>query len=349
MSVGPARERTRNVREFEELQYGMFIHFGLSTFTGIEIPREPGLASEYQPTDLDVDQWIRVAAEAGMRYAVLTTKHCYGHCLWPSAVTDHVVTHDVVRGFADACARYGLKAGFYYLLGWDAQHQPKMSPVEYEAFCRAQVAELLTGYGPVREMWFDIAWDMGPDTSRVLPRLYELVKSLQPDCLVMFTQSNNVMHGVADPFALADATYFYEKTGARTRCWPSDITNAERRAPGRRHEPLMSVEGSVYYLPMEVCDTLTPNWFWVEGDPVRPLSELVELWERSVGCGANLLLDVPPDRSGQIPDEFVEPLMELRAAVGIYGAWTRAQAIHRLQFTPCNWGHARLDVHSRRA
>jgi alpha-L-fucosidase len=207
-----------------------------------------------------------------------------------------------------------LKAGFYYLLGWDAHHQPKMSPAEYEAFCRRQVTELLSNYGPILEMWFDIAWDMGPETSEVLPRMYALTKSLQPQCLVMFTQSNNVMHGIEDPFAPNHATYFYEKTGKQTRCWPSDITNAERRAPGKRHNPLMEVDGVTYYIPMEVCDTLTPNWFWIEGDPVRSVDELTELWDASVGSGANLLLDVPPDKSGRIPDAFVERLRELRAA-----------------------------------
>jgi alpha-L-fucosidase len=163
-------------------------------------------------------------------------------------------------------------------------------------------------------MWLDIAWDMGPETSQVLPRLYKLIKSLQPECLVMFTQSNNVMHGIEDPFALNDATYFYEKTGKQTCCWPSDITNAERRAPGKRHDPHMTVEGATYYIPMEVCDTLTPNWFWIEGDPVRPLHELAELWDRSVGCGANLLLDVPPDKTGQIPEAFVASLLQLKNA-----------------------------------
>ncbi|MFI5385377.1 MAG: alpha-L-fucosidase [Fimbriimonadales bacterium] len=316
----PSTQKTGLLADYEKLQYGMFIHYGMSTFTQIEIPTKPGKLEDYHPAQIDVDQWIRTAKEAGMKYAVLTTKHCYGHCLWSSKATSFTVANnanktDVVRLFVDACKRHGLKAGFYYLLGWDSMHQLKMRPEDYEQFCREQVTELLTDYGPILEMWFDISWDMGPDTQAVLHRMYDLVKSLQPSCLVMFSQSCNVMNGVSDPFALTNATYFYKETGKKTRPWPSDITNAERSAPPQGHNPKVTVEGQSYYIPMEVCDTLPRNWFWVKNDGPRPLRQLVRLWHASVGHGANLLLDVPPDSAGRIPEADVMQLAALREAV----------------------------------
>ncbi|MGZ5488960.1 MAG: alpha-L-fucosidase, partial [Candidatus Aminicenantales bacterium] len=75
----PAETRTPILAAWEGLKFGMFIHYGMSTFTGKEFGEVSARADVYAPTALDVDQWIRVAAEGGMRYAILTTKHCYGH------------------------------------------------------------------------------------------------------------------------------------------------------------------------------------------------------------------------------------------------------------------------------
>ena len=104
------------LRRWESLGYGMFIHFGMSTFVGQELPDGTQPSAVYAPTNLDVDQWISVARDAGMKYAVLTAKHVSGHCLWPSANTDyHVGTSgnktDVVDAFIKACETRGLMAG----------------------------------------------------------------------------------------------------------------------------------------------------------------------------------------------------------------------------------------------
>src|SRR5437868_4833758 len=97
----------------------MFIHFGMSTFLGQEIPDGKAPSTAYVPDKLDVDQWISVARDAGMKYAILTAKHVAGHCLWPSALTDYTVASssnqtDVVGAFVKACEKKGLMAGLYY-------------------------------------------------------------------------------------------------------------------------------------------------------------------------------------------------------------------------------------------
>jgi Alpha-L-fucosidase len=108
---------------------------------------------------------------------VLTTKLAAGHCLWPSALTRHTVAEspvkvDVVQQFVEACRKHGVTPGLYYLLGWDAYHQPRMSPAQYEASCTGQLTELLTGYGPILALFVDIPSDLGPHTKGVLSRLY---------------------------------------------------------------------------------------------------------------------------------------------------------------------------------
>ena len=114
--VGPAAERTPRLAEWEGLKYGMFIHFGMSTFDGVECNEGKSPSTTYAPTRLDVRQWVRTAKQAGMKYAVLTAKHISGHCLWESKDYDYDVATsgdktDVVAEFMKACQHEGHQAG----------------------------------------------------------------------------------------------------------------------------------------------------------------------------------------------------------------------------------------------
>ena len=314
----PATGRNAVLADWEALRFGMFIHFGMSTFTKEEFGAVSAQAKEYAPTALDVDQWIRVASEGGMKYAILTTKHCYGHALWDSKLTAYDVESgpdktDVVRAFVDACRRHGVKPGFYYLLGWDKVNQWARTPEDYEAFCRGQIEELLTGYGPITELWLDIPWDMGPDTEGVLARLYAKIKSLQPDCLVLLNQG--FVDGSAVR-ALAPTYAHREYDLPPVPLWPKDINNGEvTPPPPAGHNPMISVGGKVYYLPMETCDTLAHHWFWEPGDALKSVRTLVNRYKSTVDKGANLLLDLAPDKTGRIPEATAKRLMEMKAAL----------------------------------
>ncbi len=314
----PATSRTQILADWEALKFGMFIHFGMSTFTGREFGDVSAQAKEYAPTALDVDQWIRVARDGGMKYAVLTTKHCYGHALWPSKLTDYdvasgPVTTDVVRAFVDACRKYGLKPGFYYLLGWDKVNQWARTPADYEVFVRGQIEELLTGYGPITEIWLDIPWDMGPETDKVLARLYARIKSLQPDCLVLLNQSFVDGSSVRE----MPPTYAHREFNLPpVALWPKDLVNGEVISPpATGHEPRIAFRGKTYYLPMETCDTLAHHWFWEAGDALKSVKTLVRTYHAVVDRNANLLLDLAPDRTGRIPEATARRLMEMKDAL----------------------------------
>jgi alpha-L-fucosidase len=315
----PATERTKVLADWERLKYGMFIHFGMSTFTGDEYAKTPATSEVFSPTDLDVDQWIRTAKAAGMKYAVLSTKHCYGHALWPTKESDYSVANspikvDVVKQFVEACRRHGLKPGFYYLLGWEMKHQVKLPPAEYEAFCRKQVTELLTQYGPIVEIWLDIPWDMGVETDRVLADMYALVKKLQPDCLVALNQGQYYPDGKV---AARKRTYRRQPTdGQGVELWPRDMDNVEISfPPAGGFNPRQTIRGKTYYIPLEICDTVMRRWFDLEWDAVNTLPTLYNIYHRCTTGNANLLLSVGPDKSGRIPAEVVERLMELKRAI----------------------------------
>ena len=103
--------------------YGMFIHFGINTFNNIEWSDGTLPVESYNPTNLDPDQWVRTAKEAGFRYVLLVTKHHDGFCLWDSKYTTYDVASspvktDVVKAVSEACKKYGIGFAIYYSL-WD--------------------------------------------------------------------------------------------------------------------------------------------------------------------------------------------------------------------------------------
>jgi len=330
---GAQRLSLAQLQQWEALKFGMFIHYGMSTYVGAELPDGNDPSTLYAPDKLDVDQWVCVARDAGMKYAVLTTKHVAGHCLWPSKHTDyHVGTSgcktDVVEAFVKACEKRGVLPGFYYC-SWDNHHrfgshtmtdalpfekslraanpvywggvQLSFTTRRYQEFQTAQVEELLTQYGKIAEVWIDIP--------SVLPRcyrqeLYDRIAELQPQALVMM---NN---GICD-----GSDYQIDKA------WPADLIAIERFLPNSHtaHVKWREIEGKKYYIPGEVCDPIGKEWFFTEADQPRSDAELLGMYLVSVSRGANLLLDVGPDKHGLIPEKFTAALQRLRANIDKLG------------------------------
>lgn len=141
--------------------YGMFIHFGINTFADTEWSDGTLPVEIYKPLQLDPDQWVRIAMEAGFRYVLLTVKHHDGFCLWDSPLTNYDVAGspmktDVVKAVSDACKKYGIQFTIYYSL-WD-RHEPSYKngdPQVYVNYMLKQLTELFTNYGPICELWLD--------------------------------------------------------------------------------------------------------------------------------------------------------------------------------------------------
>ncbi|MBN8217883.1 MAG: alpha-L-fucosidase [Spirochaetes bacterium] len=306
------------LRQWEAQGLGLFIHFGMATFDGDEFSKGDQPSSVYAPDRLDVDQWVNVARDAGFRYAVLTTKHVSGHCLWPTKHNDyHVGTSgnptDVVERYVKACARTGVKPGFYYC-SWDNHNRfgsvtPQFAADgsqgnwnwmyatrAYEDFQWAQCEELVARYGAPFEWWIDIPNALSHAFRR---QLYDRLAALGPESVIMM--NTGIGDGVDQP-----------KVGN----WPTDLIAIETRMPPTSassdahhgHQPWREVLGKKYYLPGEVCDTVCKRWFYQEGDRPKSDGELLALALLAKARGCNLLLDVGPDRHGLIPKEVVDAL-----------------------------------------
>lgn len=320
--IVPATQPNATQRAMMERGYGMFVHFGVNTFTDDEWSDGKIPVSAYNPTKLDPDQWVRVARDAGFRYVLLVTKHHDGFCLWDSPYTDYDVASspvktDVVKAVSDACRKYGLKFAIYYSL-WD-RHDPSYTDKnqsKYIDYMCLQLRELLTNYGEVCELWLDGGWDR-PVKDWDLPRIYKLVKELQPLCAMGVNHTIETTPGsrrhVLPDLMTEDNKYTFQYFPSDFRLWDPKIAHA-------RDKKQYLHEGESYYLPFEHTVCLSKAWTWFQKKnpaPVRDLDELEELFYRCTANGNTLVMNVPPDRTGRIRANEAEAVISLGRRLGV--------------------------------
>ncbi len=300
--------------------YG-FIHYTVNAFTDKEWGYGDESPAIFNPSDFDADQIAETARDGGLRGLILTCKHHDGFCLWPSRYTEHSIKHspwrggrgDMVRELSDACRRAGLKFGIY-LSPWDRNHAEYGRPA-YITYFRNQLRELLTGYGPLFEVWFDGAnggdgWYGGARETRRIDKCtyYEweqtraLVRELQPDA---------AMFGDGGP----DVRWVGNERGiAGDPCWAT--LDAAEFAPGQADAERLNRgdRPGTHWLPAECDVSIRPGWFYhaAEDDRVRTPDNLLDLYMQSVGRGAALLLNLPPDRRGRIHENDAAALRDFR-------------------------------------
>ncbi len=314
-AVPPEQPRPLNELQLDlvNLRFGMFIHFSPTTFLDPRDHLQPDHAPPHQgkdgilgtaddlspalfnPTKLDCNQWATAAKSAGMRFAILTTKHHDGFCLWPSKYSDYTVAQgckrDVVREFVDAFRRQGIQPGFYYSIRdrtagiADAKHggvsREKIDLIKNE------LTELLTQYGPILYIVFDgwnNNWHESPSFTDVpYAEIYYHIKSLQPNCLVL------------------------NHTPERTH---ADVPHIELRAK-------MALPAGLDW-PAVAGDTLQPTWFWRTSYPTVTLrsvdwivhEKLIPLNQRNIV----FQLNCAPNRDGLMDNNVVARLAEVGKA-----------------------------------
>jgi alpha-L-fucosidase len=297
-------------------ELAMFCHFGVNTFTN----REWGDGTEdpavFAPSALDTRQWARAARVAGFRAMILTAKHHDGFCLWPTRTTTHSVARspwragdgDLVKEFVDACRAEGLRPGLY-LSPWDRNHPTYGDTDRYNDVYEAQLTELLTGYGRLAEVWFDGANGEGPNGRKQAydwPRVWSTVRRLQPEA-VMFSDAGPDVRWCGN-----------ERGTAGEPNW-STVDPAAVPYPGVSGPGVIDAlqhghpNGSVWR-PAEADTSIRPGWFYhpEEDARVRSAENLVELYVRSVGRNAKLLLNVPPTTAGLLHEADVASLAAMR-------------------------------------
>jgi alpha-L-fucosidase len=280
---------------WQDLELGMFVHFAPNTWQEKEYDDLSTPPADLMP-QVDTAQWAETALALGARYIVLVAKHAGGFCLWQTDTTDYGIRAtpwrggrgDVMADLATACAQRGLRLGVY-LSPRDDKHGAGLSgrcatpeaQAAYDEVYRRQLTELLTRYGPIAELWLD--------GSSVVPT-GDIVSAHAPDAMV-FQGPQATIRWVGN-----------ENGFAPYPCW-----NA-LAAPDARTGIATALHGDPagdVWMPVEVDVSIRrPNWFWstTNQSNLMSLDDLVEIYYRSVGRGTQLLLNLPPDRSGRIPE-----------------------------------------------
>lgn len=298
---------TENQLKWQDMEMYAFIHYSLNTYTD----QEWGFGNEdpqlFNPSDLDVKQWVKVCKDAGMKGIIFTAKHHCGFCMWPSEFTEYSVKNspwkdgkgDVVKDLAEACREAGLKYALY-LSPWDRNH-PEYGNPEYVTYFRNQLRELLTNYGDVFEVWFDGAnggdgWYGGANETRQIdrttyyqwPETYKMIRELQPECLIWNDGSDR-----------GDLRWVGTEAGEVGATNWSQLNKDGEVEWGMLH---FGLEGGDSWVPGETNTSIRPGWFYhtSEDENVKSLSKLMDTYYKSVGRNSTLLLNFPVMPNGRI-------------------------------------------------
>lgn len=285
-----------------------FTHFGPNTFTakewgtGLEDPKV------FNPPQVDTDQWCKTFKDAGLTGVIITAKHHDGFCLWPSKYSKHTIAAspykngkgDVLKQLSASCKKYGLWMGVY-LSPWDRNH-PAYGTDKYNDVFVNMLTEVLSNYGPIKEVWFDGANGEGPNGKKQVydwPRFVATVRKLQPDACI-FSDAGPDVRWVGNEAGHSDPT-----------CWCT--LDADKFVPGTSLSDQLTQghENGKYWVPAECDVSIRRGWFWKESEnnTVKPPETLLNLYLWSCGQNANFLLNVPPNNQGKIDAPDVASLM----------------------------------------
>jgi len=299
---------------FNEARFGLFLHWGPYAVLGrgeqplfrehLDQRRYAEAACRWAPEHFDARAWADVARRAGMRYAVLTTRHHDGFCLWDSRLTDYTAAaqaagRDLVGEYVEAFREAGLRVGLYYSLAdwripayWEGPEHDPDGWARFRAYVHGQVRELLTGYGEISVLWFDGSWphyaeDWGAD------EIVAAARDLQPGLLI-----NN---------RLGPRKGGTQTDNANTGAEIGDFGTPEHR---------IRAEGRLW----ESCQVSTWRlWGYCIGERWRPADLLLDMLVECAGQGGNLLLNVGPRPDGRLPAEFVERAEQIGRWLAVHG------------------------------
>jgi alpha-L-fucosidase len=286
---------TADQSQWEDMEMGMFVHFGNETYLDGRPASFSVPPSEVNPVNLSTDQWAETAVAAGAKYIVFVAKHQYGFCCWQTETTDFSLKSspwkngkgDIMAMLRDSCDKYGLGLGVYlsprddhFGAATGGLCKSAAEQANYDAIYRQQLTELTTRYGELVEIWFDGA---------TATPVSDILHKYQPHAAV---------------FQGPDATIRWvgnEDGFAPYPCW----NGVDRAASAAGTATALDSDPKAdRWLPSEVDVSIRrPDWFWTKGNAGKVLSvdQLLSIYYRSVGRGTQLLLNIPPDPAGLLP------------------------------------------------
>lgn len=311
---------------FSDNKFGIFIHWGIYSMMGdgewimnnsdIQYSDYSQLAEGFYPSKFNAAEWVSAIKASGAKYITITSRHHDGFSMFGTKASKYNIVdaspfgRDILKELANECQKQGIVLNFYYsLLDWGrgdypmgrTGHNVGKDPTQadynhYLDFMCQQITELLTNYGPIGCIWFDGDWDLiGKKENGEADinfdwqygRIYSLIHSLQPKCLV----ANN-HHRVNIP--------------------GEDIQIFERDVPGENTSGFSKTDFINKALPLESCETMNKCWGYnITDHQFKSTTEIIHLLLKAAGRNSNLLLNVGPQPNGQIPATSLERFKEI--------------------------------------
>jgi alpha-L-fucosidase len=309
----------RDVEQWREMKFGLFIHWGPVSLKGTEIGWSRGgerrgqggtgiipveiydnLYKQFNPIKFNADEWVQVAKDAGMKYLVFTSKHHDGFSMFDSKLTDYKITNspfkrDVVKELADACHKAGLKLGYYYSpVDWYHPDYRTENHARYIEFLHGQLREICSKYGKIDIIWFDGLGGSAKDWDS--ENLFKMIRQLQPHVII----------------------------------------NNRAGLPGDHDTPEQTIGKFQNDRPWETCMTICRQWAWKPNDEMKSLKQCIHTLVRVVGGDGNFLFNVGPMPDGRIEPRQIERLREMGDWLKKYG-----ESIYGSRggpFMPGTWG-----------
>ena len=320
----PSPENLQARREFQDMKFGMFIHWGVYSVLGngewifhdrkLKVDEYNRLPMFFDPEKFDAHTWVSLAKSAGMKYITITSRHHDGFAMFDSKVSDWNIVQrtpykkDPLKMLADECHRQGIKLFFYYsqldwhnsdyyprgVTSWDNGRPDHGDWNAYlDTYMDGQLTELLNNYGAIGGIWFDGMWDK-PNADWHLDKTYALIHKLQPAALIIPNHHQTPRPG-------------------------EDVQTFERDLPGQNTAGFNTNYVS-NQLPLESSDTLNENWGFNIGDSkYKSAAELERRLIRAAGNNSNLLMNIGPYPNGEIDPQFVSHLQAVGQWMSKYG------------------------------
>jgi alpha-L-fucosidase len=337
-SYTPTTENLESRKEFQDMKFGMFIHWGIYSELGagewvmherrIPYNNYKRLAAFFRPEDFNAKQWVALAKAAGMKYITITSRHHDGFSMFKTKASSYNIVDatpyhkDPLMELAEECKKEGIELHFYYsLLDWGRPDYAFGHPIvngkpenadwdSYINFMKTQLTELITNYPGVKGIWFDGQWERR-SVNWHFNEIYPLIHKLNSSILI----GNN--HHLA-PFLGEDFQMF------------------EKDLPGGNTTGF-SGESKISTLPLETCETINNSWgFNINDQNYKSVKQIISYLVNAAGRNANFLLNIGPMPNGKIQPEFVDTLTKVGAWMkkngeSIYGTRGNAAA-------PQQWG-----------
>ncbi len=298
--------------EWMDYEIGMFICFGIETWQDKNTDKYPKMeyTQMFDPPNVDTDQWVAAAESMGAKYIILVAKHAGGFCLWQTDTTEYSIKNspykdgkgDIVAELAESCRKKGMKLGIYISpadfwkkIGHGGKSNDAEVQEKYSNIYRQQWTELLSGYGEMMEVWFD-----GGNVIKV----DDIVKKYAPNAMVFQSPIATIRWvGNEDGYTPYPA---WNSVNSDDPIVQAGLSTARHGDP----------DGDKW-LPNEVDCRIRSKWFWnsYNADTLKSVDKLMDMYYNSVGHSSVLLLNMTPDKSGQMPQADVKRAAEFGAEI----------------------------------